>query len=82
MSLQDKLDAIKERSKIKHPPERRALMLKSIEELQNSNIIEQALNVGAKAPDFTLKNQNREDVNLAALLSKGPAVLSVYRGKW
>ena len=82
MSLQEKLDAIKERSKIKHPPERRALMGKSIEELQNSGIMGTALNVGAKAPDFTLKNQNGEDVNLAALLAKGKVILTVYRGKW
>ncbi|MBF0276491.1 MAG: redoxin domain-containing protein [SAR324 cluster bacterium] len=82
MSLQEKLDAIKERSKSKHPPERRALMGRSIEELQNSGIMDKILNVGTKAPDFTLKNQNGEDVNLSALLSKGKVVLTIYRGKW
>ena len=35
-----------------------------------------AIEVGAKAPDFTLPNQDREPVTLSAELKKGPVVLA------
>jgi peroxiredoxin len=37
-----------------------------------------AVAVGAKAPDFTLPNQDREPVTLSAVLAKGPAVLAFF----
>src|SRR5690554_3627860 len=35
-----------------------------------------SVDVGAKAPDFTLPNQDRENVTLSEVLKKGPAVLA------
>jgi glutaredoxin-dependent peroxiredoxin len=35
-----------------------------------------SIDVGAKAPDFTLPNQDREPVTLSALLKDGPVVLA------
>ena len=35
-----------------------------------------AADVGAKAPDFTLMNENREPVTLSEELKKGPVVLA------
>ena len=35
-----------------------------------------AVDVGAKAPDFTLMNENREPVTLSEELKKGPVVLA------
>ena len=37
-----------------------------------------AVAVGAKAPDFTLPNQDRESVSLSAALEKGPVVLAFF----
>jgi len=37
-----------------------------------------SVDVGAKAPDFTLHNQNREDVTLSQELKKGPVVLAFF----
>jgi cytochrome oxidase Cu insertion factor (SCO1/SenC/PrrC family) len=37
------------------------------------------LAVGAKAPAFTLKDQNHRDVSLDALLKKGPVALVFHR---
>ena len=37
-----------------------------------------SVDVGTKAPDFTLHNQNREDVTLSAELKKGPVVLAFF----
>jgi len=40
------------------------------------------LNVGDKAPQFSLPNANGEQVNLANLLEEGSVVLTFYRGVW
>lgn len=40
------------------------------------------LKVGAKAPDFSLKNPNGKTVQLSAALKNGPVVLTFYRGAW
>lgn len=37
-----------------------------------------AIEIGAKAPDFTLPNQDREPVTLSAQLQKGPVVLAFF----
>jgi peroxiredoxin len=38
--------------------------------------------VGYRAPDFALPDQNGERVQLSSLLSRGPVVLIFYRGEW
>ena len=37
-----------------------------------------SVDVGAKAPDFTLHNQDRQDVTLSEELEKGPVVLAFF----
>jgi peroxiredoxin len=39
-----------------------------------------AVTVGAKAPDFTLRNQDMQDVTLSDLWKKGPVVLAFMPG--
>ena len=39
-----------------------------------------AVEVGAKAPDFTLHNQDRESVTLSEVVKKGPVVLAFLPG--
>lgn len=52
------------------------------EDLEKSKIAE-ALNAGDQAPDFTLRRaEDDEPVSLSDELTKGPAVLSFYRGGW
>ncbi|MEZ7506730.1 peroxiredoxin-like family protein [Flavobacterium sp. Arc2] len=41
-----------------------------------------ALKVGQKAIDFELPNQEGKSVSLQTLLSKGPVVITFYRGDW
>lgn len=40
------------------------------------------LNIGDKAPDFTLNDVNGNRINLNQLLEKGPVILSFFRGSW
>ena len=45
--------------------------------------IGQALDVGATAPGFTLRDVTHDrDASLREALAAGPAVLSFYRGEW
>ncbi|VXA91656.1 peroxiredoxin-like family protein [Maribacter litoralis] len=41
-----------------------------------------AIKIGEKAPDFKLPNPLGKDVQLYDLLSKGPVVVTFYRGSW
>src|ERR1700721_4725297 len=58
------------------------LIDRETEALLQSGIINNSLQVGQKAPDFTLPNATGGEVSLSSLLKKGPLVLSFYRGEW
>ena len=40
------------------------------------------IGVGDMAPDFTLEDQNRNQVTLSGAHSQSPVVLVFYRGYW
>lgn len=50
--------------------------------VENSGIIQNALQVGDKAHDFSLDNAIGRKVQLSEVLSQGPVVLTWYRGGW
>jgi hypothetical protein len=82
MSLKVKLDKIKEGFKTKAPQDAQEIMHRATEDLKNSGIMDHVVKVGDKAPDFTLKNTEGQDVSLSTLIGDGPVVLTFYRGKW
>ena len=82
MALQEKLDAMREMSKTRIPPEARAVMERSIDDLRASGIMSRVARVGQPAPDFTLPNADGRPVSLTELRARGPVVLSFYRGRW
>ena len=82
MSLEDKLAAMREAAAKRIPPERLAVMHDATERLRGSGIMEQVIKPGAKAPDFTLNDQNGNAVTLSMLLAAGPVLMSVFRGFW
>ena len=82
MTLQEKLDAIREAAKTRLPPEVRTVMERSTEALRASGITQRVARVGQPAPDFTLPNTAGAQVGLADLRTRGPVVLSFYRGRW
>ncbi len=55
---------------------------KGIDELQQSGILEQALNIGDTAPEFVLPNAVGANISLYDSLLRGPVVLVWYRGGW
>jgi AhpC/TSA family len=82
MGLAEKLDAMREMSKTRIPPEAREVMERSIEDLRASGIMNRVARVGQTAPDFTLPDAGGRSVSLAELRVPGPVVLSFYRGRW
>ena len=82
MPLQEKLDAMREMSKMRIPPEARAVMERSVADLRASGIMSRVAKVGQPAPDFTLPNAEGQPVALRELVAHGPVVLSFYRGRW
>ena len=82
MSLQAKLDSMREQAKTRIPPEAWAIMRRATEDLRTSGIMDRVLKVGERAPDFTLNDQRGDAINASALRAKGPLVVSFYRGVW
>ena len=64
----------------KRPPEVTAILRRGIEDVRESGAA--GLRVGERAPDFALPNQRGETVRLSERLTRGPVVLSFYRGVW
>ena len=87
MSLQDKLDAFRVDFKagkppFNAPPEIHPVMERATAELIASGQAGRAIKAGDRAPSFKLKDQDGNDVSSAALLVKGPLVVTFYRGVW
>ena len=87
MTLQDRLDAFKadfENGKLSMKPTPQVLdvMHRATAELVASGQALNAKKAGDKAPEFTLKDPDGIPVSSAALLEKGPLVVSFYRGVW
>jgi peroxiredoxin len=81
-TLQDSITTFMEGVAKHAPPEVLAGLRAEIAKLAEAGIARQALQVGVKAPDFTLPDAHGKPVTLAALLAKGPAVVTFYRGGW
>jgi peroxiredoxin len=63
-------------------PDNQAINDRAIRDLTDSGIAQNTLPVGAKAPEFTLPDQNGNQISSADLLAKGPIVVSFFRGRW
>ena len=82
MSLEQKLAAIREGAAKRIPPASLAVMHDATERLRGSGILDRVIKPGAKAPDFSLADQDGNIVSLSAKLAGGPVVVSVFRGFW
>lgn len=82
MSLNEQIQGLIQNFRENLPLELTALLEQGAGEISGLPIIENALNVGDKAPNFRLKNYDGETRSLADYLKDGPVVLTFYRGLW
>lgn len=80
--LQDQLDAITANTRNLVQPERLAVGERAVEELFASGVEERILPVGAKAPEFALKDAHGKLLRSADLLALGTLVIKFFRGRW
>jgi peroxiredoxin len=82
VSLAQRLMEIKARIAQYVRPGNQAVNERAIAELEESGIASRILPVGAKAPEFTLPDQNGKMVSCAELLARGKLIIDFYRGRW
>lgn len=82
MSLAEKLDALREASAKRVPPEKREIMHAATAALRAPAIMGAVIKPGATLPAFALANQDGPTVRSADILARGPAVVTFFRGSW
>ncbi|WP_158844582.1 peroxiredoxin-like family protein [Algibacter sp. L1A34] len=76
------LDVQRKAGITKFTKEKNQIYADGITSVTNSGILDKALNVGDKAPNFILNNALNQPVSLYNTLENGPVVLTWYRGGW
>ena len=83
LPLQGKLDALRfEFDNNLAPPAAVEALHRSVDELIASGAQDRALKTGDRAPEFILPDADGHPVSSGMLLSKGPLVVTFYRGVW
>src|SRR5258706_14403162 len=82
MTLQERMNAMKETFERTLSPEKRDIRYRATEDLRRSGILDRVIKVGAPIPEFTLPNARGEKVSSADMHSRGPLVMTFYRGVW
>ena len=81
-TLQARLDDMREASAKKIPPEARAVMHRATAALADSGQADRALGLGKPLPAFALPDSTGATVSSSELLSRGPLILTFFRGRW
>ncbi|KAJ5319788.1 hypothetical protein PENANT_c026G10054 [Penicillium antarcticum] len=82
MSLQSALDDMRKSSLKTANPELVKIINKTGDEFKASYDASQAIQPGARFPEFTLQDATGHAVSLSGLLANGPVFFSFYRGSW
>ena len=82
MNLKKEIEKLKEELSSKTTDEAKKVMLDAADKLLDLEIRENALKVGDQIPEFELKNAVGKKIMIYELLSKGPLVITFYRGSW
>ncbi len=80
--VRKELEAFQRESAKKAPADRLKLYEEGVEQVKKTGVVEKALKVGDKAPDFELPDASGNKVKLPNLLKNGPVVVTWYRGGW
>lgn len=76
------LDVKRKEGAGKFTKEKIQIYAEGISSVADSGILKKALNIGAKAPNFTLNNALNKSISLYNELENGPVILTWYRGGW
>ena len=82
MSLGERLDAHRMRFEATADPKILGVLHRATEDLHRSGILERVVRVGDRAPDFALPDSRERIMRLSDAITRGPVVLSFYRGHW
>ena len=81
-NLASELDGMRAQFLAKVPPEIASVMMQATRALDLENLPARAVAVGRTVPDFSLPDAHGKLVSLSTLLTRGPVVISFYRGGW
>lgn len=81
-NLAKKIEEINQKLAKQLPAEIINVFSQSIEDLKNSKIDQNSIQVGYKFPDFNLRNTNNQLIHLHELLKKGKVIVAFIRGTW
>ena len=82
MSLKAECEAVINQFMNDLPEEVMGSLTGFIGRLVESGLADRAINVGDRAPDFSLPNVHGKNTSLYELLNNGPVVINFYRGGW
>lgn len=82
MNLPEALRRQKDSFLEKAPEDVVTVMSQATDNLSNSGILQNCLQVGEQAPEFSLNNPSGTTYTLSDELSKGPVILKFFRGDW
>ncbi len=82
MRLEEKLAKLRAGSADRIPADKLAIMHRATEDLRASGIAERVARTGDPLPPFALPNIAGEEVRSQDLLTRGPLVVTAYRGVW
>ena len=80
--VKKELEEFQENVAKRFPADRLKLYEDGVVEVKKMGVVEKALKVGDKAPDFELPDADGKPVRLSSLLQEGPVVVTWYRGAW
>ncbi|WP_299252230.1 peroxiredoxin-like family protein [uncultured Lacinutrix sp.] len=80
--LQDVLSAKQAGWEAKATDAQKTMTTENLQAIVDTHFKDNAINLGDKAIDFTLKNALGECTNLQTTLNNGPVILTWYRGGW
>jgi peroxiredoxin len=82
MSLQNRLDTLKQEFTANVPEDMLAVMNQETEKLIAADIVENAIQTGQHLPDGQLTAANGQQVAIDQIIDGKPLVISFYRGGW
>jgi peroxiredoxin len=81
-SLKTKLDEKKNNFLKKADKKKIEVYEAGIDSVNQSGVTKSAIQIGQRAPNFSLSNAKGDTVQLSKLLKQGPVILTWYRGGW